>query len=164
MAGAPTITPGGVPDGKRRRTQASTKLLHEWSLTQLWDSPPVYEYRLGPTPLLAGAVPVDQRVEGMLRRANRYADLVGPIFPYLKVVECKVVADPSAISQLQHYVNLVTSTPLPAAWQGLVVQPVLLWAIDDPLVHQTATQNGITVVIYDPPWVAEYLASKFYRP
>lgn len=131
---------------------------------QPWDSPPAYEYRLGPTPLLAGNVPVDPRVAGMLRRANRYADLVGPIHPYLLVVEAKVVADPSAISQLQHYVNLVASSPLPAAWSGLVVQPVLLWAIDDAIVHQTATSQGIRVVVYDPAWVASYLSSKFYRP
>jgi len=137
-------------------------LLSEWSALQPWDSPPVYEYRLGPTPLLAGNVPVNPRVAAMLRVANRYADLVGPMSPYLLVVEAKVVATPSAISQLQLYVNLVTSTPLPSAWQGLAVQPVLLWAIDDPVVHQMATAAGIRVIIYDPPWVATYLNSKFY--
>jgi hypothetical protein len=162
VAGGTGFTPGGIPPGPRVRTQASTMLLQQWSATMPWDSPPAYEYKLGPTPLLPGNVPITPKMANMLRNANRYADLVGPIAPNLLVVEAKVVADPSAIGQLLNYVALVTSTPLPQAWQGLLVHPVLLWAIDDPVVHQLATTQGMEVVIFDPPWVADYLSNTYY--
>jgi hypothetical protein len=44
----------------------------------------------------------------------------------------------------------------------LLVHPVLLWAIDDPVVHQLATTQGMEVVIFDPPWVADYLNNVYY--
>lgn len=138
-------------------------LLSEWAATQPWDAPPIYELRLGPTPLDASGAPVSPRVANMLMRANRYADLIGPIHPYLLVVECKVVADPQAISQLQHYVNLVYASPIWSQYPGYVIQPVLLWAVDDPIVSQMAIAAGIRVVVYTPSWVANYLETKFYR-
>ncbi len=138
-------------------------LLHEWSQLQPWDAGPWYEHRLGPTPLVPGVLPVTPAIEGMLRRANRYADLVGIRGQSILVVEAKVVAEPGAISQLQHYVDLVRTTPLLSQWPGHVIEPVLLWAVDDPIIHQRATANGIRVELYAPVWVADYLASKFYR-
>ena len=63
-----TFTPGGVPDGKRRRVLASSMLLHEWSEMQPWTRPPIYEFRLGPTPLSANAPVLTPQIEAMLRR------------------------------------------------------------------------------------------------
>ena len=159
MAGAPTFNPGGIPDGPRRRTQASTKLLHEWASLQAWEVPPIYELRLGPTPLTTYVPQLSYAEEQMLRRWNRYADLIGIKPDEIDVIEAKMIADPGAISQLEYYVNLVRATPVLDQWPGRILQGVLLWAVDDPVIHQMATARGIRVVTYSPPWAAEYLAA-----
>jgi len=163
MSGAPTFTPGGVPDGPRRRTQASTRLLHEWSVMQPWDVPPMYELRLGPTPLSANAPNITANVEAMLRVFNRYADMVGITPTEIQVIEAKVVADPGAVSQLQHYVDLVHTTPLVRQYAPRSVQGVLLFAVNDPIVTQRANSVGIRVEIFTPDWVQDYLNLKYFR-
>src|SRR5260370_1957633 len=127
---SPTITRGVVPEGKRRRTPASTRLLHEWSIMQQWVVPPTYELRLGPTPLLPGTAVLTPEMERQLRVFNRYADLVGISSTSILVVEAKMVAEMGALSQLEHYVELVWQMGLPSQWPGKIVQGVLLWAID----------------------------------
>jgi len=143
--------------------QASTRLLHEWSVMQPWDTPPIYELRLGPTPLSANADNITPNVEAMLRVFNRYADMIGITPTEIQVIECKMVAEPGSISQLQHYVDLVHYTPLIQQYSGRIVQPVLLFAVDDPIIHQKANAVGIRVEIFTPSWVNDYLNIKYFR-
>jgi hypothetical protein len=163
MSGTPTFTPGGVPDGVRRRTPASTRLLHEWSILQPWVTPPQYELRLGPTPLSAAQPSLTPEILALLRNSNRYADLVGITAKEIQVVEAKMIADPGAVSQVLHYRDLVYATPLLRQYTSRVVQPVLLWAVDDAIVHQTAVRQGIRVIVFTPAWVNEYLQRSFLR-
>ncbi len=163
MSGTPTITPGGVPDGKRRRTPASTRLLHEWSIMQPWIVPPTYELRLGPTPLLPGAAQVSPEIARMLSVFHRYSDLVGISATAIAVVEAKMVAEMGALSQLEHYVELVYAMGLPSQWPGKIVQGVLLWAVDDPIISQRAARYGFRVEVFSPPWAQDYLATRFYH-
>jgi len=163
MIGGPTFTPGGVPPGPRRLTQASTRLLHEWSLTQTFEAGPWYELRLGPTPLSVAAPVVTPEIDGMLRRANRYADLVGITPKEIQVVEAKMVAEPGAISQLEHYIDLVHTTPYIQQYPGRVVQGVLLFAVGDAIITQRAHARGLRVVVWTPAWTQDYLAQKYYR-
>lgn len=160
---AATITPGGIPDGPRRRTQASTRLLHEWSELQPWIAPPIYELRLGPTRLTAFADNLDPRVQRMMSVFNRYADLVGITETEIQVVEAKMVAEPGAISQLLHYRDLLPLTDIVLTYAPRAIQPVLLFAVDDPVVHQAANAQGIRVIIYTPSWTADYLNLKYFR-
>jgi hypothetical protein len=158
-----TFNPGGVPDGSRRRTQASTRLLHEWSEMQPWDAPPMYELRLGPTPLSVNAPVVTPAIERMLRVFNRYADMVGITPTEIQVIEAKVVAEPGAVSQLQHYIDLVHTTPLVSEFAPRAIQGILLFAVNDPIVAQRANSVGIRVVIFTPAWVQDYLNLKYFR-
>lgn len=163
MSGAPSFSPGGVPDGVRRRTPASTRLLHEWSVMQPWVAPPSYELRLGPTPLTTPLSGLTAGMEALLRNSNRYADMVGITAKEIQVIEAKMIADPGAVSQVLHYRDLVYATPLLKEYSGRVVQPVLLWAVDDAIVHQTAVRQGIRVIVFTPSWVQEYLQRSFLR-
>ena len=163
MSGTPTITPTSIPDGARRRTPASTRLLNEWSLLQPWVAGPWYELRLGPTPLVGGGVSVTPEMEARLRAFNRYSDLVGVTATELWVVEAKMVADPGALSQLQHYVELVYSSPVYAQYPQKVVQGILLWAVDDPIIHTRAAAYGFRVEVFAPDWVQTYLGTRFYH-
>lgn len=161
MADALTITPGGVPSGTKRERFASTKLLHEWAQMQPWDFPPIYELRLGPTPLSAAIPPPTPAEEGMLRLFNRYADLVGIAPTEIQVIEAKMRLDPGALSQVEHYVDLVHYTELLRAFAPRAVQPVILVAFDDPIVHQKAAARGIRVLLYTPTWAYDWLNLRY---
>lgn len=163
MSGTPSFSPGGVPDGVRRRIQASTRLLHEWSVLQPWVVPPIYELRLGPTPLTTQMSGLTPGMEALLRNSNRYADMVGITDREIQVIEAKMIADPGAVSQVLHYRDLVYKTALLRQYTTRVVQPVLLWAVDDAIVHQTAVRQGIRVIVFTPLWVQEYLQRSFLR-
>ena len=69
--------------------------------------------------------------------------------------------DPGAISQLQHYVDLVHYTPLLRQWPSRRVAPVILVAFDDPILHQKANAQGIRVIVYSPLWAAEWLKKRY---
>lgn len=81
----------------------------------------------------------------------------------IQVIEAKMVAEPGAISQLQHYIDLVHNTPLLRQYPNRVVQGVLLFAVNDPIVAQRAGAAGLRVIIFTPPWTQDYLNLKYYR-
>lgn len=161
MAESPTITPGGVPQGERVSKFASTRLLHEWSQLQPWDYPPIYELRLGPTPLSAAANITDPKVEAMLRLFNRYADMVGITPTEIEVIEAKMRLDPGSLSQVEHYVDLVHYTDMLRAFAPRTIQPVILVAFDDPIIHQKANAKGIRVILYTPDWAKLWLDKRY---
>lgn len=161
--GTPQITPSAIPPGPRRATMASTRLLHEWALTQPWDAQPVYELRLGPTQQSVNGAPLTPAIEAMLRNANWYADLVGTQQGELWVVEAKVVANFAAIGQLEGYVSLVPSTPSLHQFLNKPVRPVLLVGVSDSVVAQLAQNKGIRLIVFSPDWINEYLTAKHFR-
>lgn len=130
---------------------------------QAWDVPPMYELRLGPTPLSANTPTITPAIEAMLRRFNRYADMIGVTPDEIQVIEAKMVFDPGAISQLQHYIDLVHTTPLLRQYPNRRVQGVILVAVNDPILAQRAAAAGIRVVVYTPPWTQDYLNLKYFR-
>ena len=140
---------------------ASTRLLHEWSLLQPWDAPPIYELRLGPTPLAGQAGVLTPQVEAMLRVFNRYADMVGIVPGQIQVIEAKMFPDPGAISQVELYANLIHYTPVLAQYPGRIVQPVILVALDDAVMHQMATARGIEWRVYTPDWASLYVQKRY---
>lgn len=161
MAETPTFTPGGVPDGTRRTKYASTRLLHEWSQVQPWLEPPTYELRLGPTPLSANGAPLTPQVAAMLRVFNRYADLIGVTADEVQVVEAKIFPDPGAISQLEHYIELVHYTSLPRSHEGKPIQGVILVGLDDPWMGQRARARGFRWTVFSPQWVSDYVQTRY---
>lgn len=128
---------------------------------QLWDAGPWYELRLGPTPQVANGVYVAPQYARMLSVFNRYADLVGIARGEIQVVEAKMQFDPGAISQVDLYRDLVLTTPLIQQYPNRVVTPIILVAIDDPIVHQKATAAGIRVELFTPPWVNDWLQRRY---
>src|SRR5262249_46155948 len=161
MDGDAVYRPGGIPEGKRATKFASTRLLKEWSALQPWQEPPIYELRLGPTPLSPNVDVLTPQVEAMLRVFNRYADLVGITDQEIQVVEAKIFPDPGAISQVKHYETLIHSTPLLRQYPGRIVQPVILVALSDPIMAQAAAAQGIRWIVYTPAWVSGYVQTRY---
>lgn len=161
MGGAPKFNPGGVPLGARLARFASTRLLHEWSQLQPWEAPPVYELRLGPTPLTSATGVITAAQENMLRNFNRYADMIGITPHEIQVIEAKMQFDPGAISQVLHYVDLVHYTPILKEFSGRLVVPVILVAFDDPRLRQMAEAQAIRVIQYTPSWASDWLVKRY---
>jgi hypothetical protein len=157
------IVPTPIPPGARRRIQASTNLLHAWLAIAHPGALIKYEMRLGPTPLSTPGFPVTPATEAMLRVANMFADAVVIEPTQIMVIEAKVVGQPSAISQLRAYEMLVMNTPELRAHTGKQLVAMHLWAVDNELAHQMATQAGQAVTIYTPTWIEDYLQSKYWR-
>lgn len=130
---------------------------------QPWQYPPTYELRLGPTPLTLGAPVVTPQIENYLRIFNRYADLVGITETEIQVVEAKMVAEPGALSQLQHYLDLIHYTPILRQYAGRNLVGVLLWAVNDAIIAQRAAAWGYRVIVYTPGWTQDYLNLKYFR-
>jgi hypothetical protein len=156
-----TITPGGVPSGARLAKFASTRLLHEWSQIQPWDFPPVYEMRLGPTPLSAQAGVITPQIEAVLRLWNRYADMIGVTPAEIQVIEAKMLFDPGAISQVEHYVELAHLMGLSQKYPNRLIVPIILVAINDPILQQRAEARGIRVIVYTPAWANDWVNLRY---
>ena len=160
---APEITVTPIPDGPRRRIQASTQLLHDWITLAHPNAWVKYEMRLGPTPLSIPGYPVTPQTEAMLRRANMYADAVIIEPGAVTVVEAAVVGYPGKISQLRAYAALIMNTPELAPYIARQLIEMHLWAVDSEIAHQMAVAHGQQVTIYTPPWIENYLSEKYWR-
>ena len=163
MGAIPNTSTAGIPDGVRRRTNASTKLLHEWASARYPGVAPIYEMRLGPTAKHLVDVPVTPQLEAMLRVSNWYADAVIPLPHELLIVEAKVDPDPAAVGQVLFYETLLLSTPVMAGIDVHAVVPVVLFAEDDDAMTPWARSLGVRVEIYTPQWIADYLVQRQFR-
>lgn len=161
-AGLPSRSPVSVP-GPTGRRPWSTMLLREWAALKYPGVLLQEQVRLGPTSANLQGVSVDPTLEAMLRVENWYADglLVTPA--EVVIVEAKVKADPSAISQVLFYQRMAARTPALAGLLSLPFAPVVLYAESDADVTQFARQLGCRVEIYTPIWIADYLVAVQFR-
>jgi hypothetical protein len=163
MSASPTITPGGIPDGVRRRVPASTMLLHEWISMRYPEAMVFYQLRLGPTNRTLVNQVISPELERMLRLANWYADAVILTQSEGLMVEAKVEPRPEAIGQVLFYLRLYWSTPELAPYMGLPFAPVVLFGESDTTVTDFARSLGVRVETYTPPWIATYLERQQFR-
>lgn len=90
----------------------------------------------------------------------RWADAVVLTPTELVVIEAKMRADPSAISQLEVYRDLVPKTQelLPFLDRRVVAELVV--SVEDPVVTALAQRRGIRVRAYMPAWFGEWAARR----
>ena len=138
-------------------------LLHDWITNAHPAAFVKYEMRLGPTPLSVPGYPVTPQTEAMLRNANMYADAVVVDANFITIVEAKVVGQPAAVSQLKAYASLILTTPLLRQYANRQIVEMHLWAVDNALAHQMATQAGQAVTLYSPPWIQSYLENTYWK-
>lgn len=140
------------------------RLVTEWLQLRYPDMAYQVRTRLGSLPMNLGGGESDTPEARLVHNAYaRWADAVVFLPDKTRIVEAKLVAQPGALTQLQLYVRLVPASPYLNLRPGLPIEPVLLYAKEDPLVSQMAREQGITLEQYDPPWVDEYLATLSHR-
>lgn len=138
-------------------------LLSQWLAVFRPGTIHLWNLRLGQTPQTTLNVPLTPQVEAMLRRLNRYADAISISPTTIEVIEAKVVADPGAISQVETYMSLVPTTPALKSYTGRTISGTVLFATDDAIVRQKAVANGLAYYVFTPPWIEEYLTTRYYR-
>lgn len=90
----------------------------------------------------------------------RWADAVVVTPTELIVIEAKMRADPSAISQLELYRELVPKTQELLPFLGRRIVAELVVSIEDPAVTAMASRRSIRVRVYKPAWLGEWAARR----
>lgn len=96
----------------------------------------------------------DERLVGVFRR---WADALVILPDRLLLIEGKILPQPGVISQLKLYGELIPKTPELAQHKHKPIEMVLVCAIEDPLISELARREGITVRIFHPAWVDDYM-------
>lgn len=90
---------------------------------------------------------------------RRRADVVIPLKDKLLVIESYVHVQLGKLSQLLTYMQLAPLTPELEEYWRLPVAGVLVGAQRDPVLDTMAAKFDVPVVIYQPKWVVDYLAT-----
>ncbi len=90
----------------------------------------------------------------------RWADAVVVTPAELVVIEAKMRADPSAISQLELYRDLVPLTQELLPFLGRRIVAELVVSIEDPAVTALAQRRAIRVRVYKPAWLGDWAAAR----
>jgi hypothetical protein len=148
----------------RPNEQREMRLVTEWLQLTYPDAAYQVRVRLGSLPLNLGTQDTDTPEARLVHNAfARWADAVVFLQDRTLIVEAKLVAHPVALSQLELYLRLVRSSPFLNLREGVPIEPVLLYAVEDVLVSQLAREKGITLVQYYPAWVDESLQAMSRR-
>jgi hypothetical protein len=138
-------------------------LLDEWLSRRYPNIRPVGRIRLGPTRAAVVGVELTPQQQAMLSVLNWYPDALVLAPGEQLIVEAKVVAKPRAIGEVLFYQRLLYATPELQPYMPLNVQPVVLFAEDDPAVRDFAQSLGVRVEIYTPPWIVSYMNTVQFR-
>ncbi len=99
----------------------------------------------------------EMRALGVFRR---FADALVVRKTELHLIEASIPSHPGYVSQMLLYKRLLPMTPELADYAALPVKMIYLVAMEDPIVTAMAREQGIAVVVFSPPWVAEYWAQR----
>ena len=140
------------------------RLVTEWLQANYSHAAYQVRARLGSLPMNLGTGELDTPEARLVHNAfARWADALVFLPDRTLIVEAKVVAHPTAIAQLMLYQRLIPASPYLNLRPDVPIEAVLLYAVEDVLVSQMAREQGITLVQYHPPWVDEYLVTRFAR-
>lgn len=95
--------------------------------------------------------------KAMIGAWRRWADAVILEDDRVTIVEAAIRPNPGKISQLELYRMLFPHTPEFAAWKGVKIDLLLLYAIEDPATVLLARNKGIKAVEYKPWWLPDYM-------
>ena len=141
-----------------KNAQRQTRLTAEWMMEQYPQGGYTLNARLGPA--------LDGLVESIgLDRALRESAPWRPRVDALAVeprvvvlVEAEIRQVRNAVGNLLVYRNLVPTTPELREHWGKPVEMVLLSPWTNSTIDAMARTAGVRVAIYNPPWIADYVA------
>ena len=134
-----------------------TRLLSEWVSKNYSDSRVFYRVRLGSYPSWAQKAINNGAPAAIYKIYQRWADAIVITDKELILIEAKIKADPGVISQINLYEQLLPKTESFQQFRDLPIRKLILMAQSDPEVELLAQRENITVKIFSPPWVTDYL-------
>jgi len=134
-----------------------TRLLSEWVSKNYSDSRVFYRVRLGSYPSWAINSINKGAPAAIYKVYQRWADAIVITDKELILIEAKIKADPGVISQINLYEQLLPKTESFQQFRDLPIRKLILMAQSDPEVELLAQRENITVKIFSPPWVTDYL-------
>ncbi len=140
-----------------------TRLVSEYLVTFYPDARTMQRVRLGGTPAeleIAGMSDAERRLVGVWRR---WADALVFTPDHVVLIEASVFPDVGHVAQLELYMELFPRTPEFFEHRDRPLRGELVYGVDDPVIRDMAARRGLTVVLYRPPWVEDYLQTVFAR-
>ena len=148
---------------RRRSPFGELEMVSEYVARHYPNDEARFHVRLG-APTQATAAQLPAGVAKAIRMAfARWADAVVITPTELVVVEGKMRSDAGAISQLELYGDLVPYTPELAEFTGRRTRLELVVCIEDPVVTRMAEARRITVRVYRPSWLPEWIEKRNRR-
>ncbi len=150
----------------KARKQREQLLVSQWVAENYPDARSMFQQRVGPIPPWSGNEELTRGQKLALGSSRRVADAIVIQSGKIILIEGYVHANLGKLSQLLTYIELLPMTPELGELASLPISPKLLGAQRDPIMDQMAAKYGIDVVIFQPPWMKEYmatLASRFSR-
>ena len=137
------------------------RLALEWAALSYPGARVISRYRIltGPLPVVPGFAPF--QVAQLLKPTGLMADLVIPLGKSTVVVEAKTDNETQAIGQLLYYVFLMKRYPELQEVPVDQVEPVILLARRIPDIVDFAKQYGVTVALYSPGWIQDFLRTGY---
>ena len=135
-----------------------TRLLSEWIAARHPNDRVQLQPRLGAiTPEMSDAG-LSSAELAMLGVWRRYPDAILFYSSSVTIVECCLKPDPGKIGVLKVYRHLFPLTPEFADFKSYRIDLLVVWAVNDLAAEAVARMDGISVEVFAPPWITEYLS------
>jgi len=145
---------------KRPQQKVERKYIVEW-VERNYPRPlaKLYNVRLGTVPQAIRASAPGQPAS-FFRTSLSYADAVVVTEDEILVIEAKIYEPEKGIGQLNRYARLIPTSPDLQIWGSRPVKKILVtWRSTFPIVDE-ANHNGVSIVIFRPPWIEPILRSR----
>ena len=132
------------PTGKQKKARINWEriLAYEYVEKFYAEVPHWYRIEVGPVP--------GGRTESIYAKTRRWADCVVRMPDHMLVIEFKMKAEPSVVSQVLVYKDLVPQTALFKKYSLLPVKAKIVAAMVDDVTHAFIEKQGIDLEIYKP--------------
>lgn len=119
----------------------------------------MFNVRLGGIPAKMEGVDISGMSSNIFKVFNRYVDAIVILPDRLLLIEAKILADLGAVSQLEYYAGLISSSPELAAYVALPLELHIVTVSADPSFVSFAASKQINIDIYRPAYAVEYLTT-----
>ncbi len=149
----------GKRDHQKREMQMVTEWLQKYHTMDRW----VTQVRVGGINPQSTRSALTQSERAMIGGRRRWVDAIILYKDKVSLIEAAIRPNPGKIGQLELYILLWPSTPEYQAWSGLPIDPIFLYAIEDPALNYMARTKGIRCIEYKPAWLEDYKKLLFPR-
>lgn len=132
------------PNGKQKKKRINWERILAFEYVEKFyaEIPHWYRIEVGPVP--------GGRTESIYAKTRRWADCVVRMPDHMLVIEFKMKAEPSVISQVLVYKELVPQTALFKKYALLPVKAMVVAAMVDDVTHKFIESQGVDLEIYQP--------------